>query len=189
MAGAERRPNQVSPATRPRCCWAGGSSGWHPGTARFQPAPAATDRSTGIWVPIPRIAGQHADYAVAQLLAFRDGVRLNNAQMTGVTAQDERPRDQRPYQITSLVCAERSVSSLRNPVRLTGFFNHFGAGLDEVAAPESGFCKNGSRGDVSSSETEELPMIIQSSDTGFVHPTSSEITPKAVYGNVAIGCA
>ena len=24
-------------------------------------------------------------------------------------------------------------------------------------------------------------MIIQSSDTGFVHPVSSEITPKAVY--------
>ncbi len=42
---------------------------------------------TGIPSQYPRIAGQHADYAVAQLLAFRDGVRLNNAQMTGVTAK------------------------------------------------------------------------------------------------------
>jgi len=42
---------------------------------------------TGIPSQFPRIAGQHADYAVAQLLAFRDGVRLNNAQMTGVTAK------------------------------------------------------------------------------------------------------
>ena len=42
---------------------------------------------TGIPSQYPRIAGQHSDYAVAQLLAFRDGVRLNNAQMTGVTAK------------------------------------------------------------------------------------------------------
>jgi len=31
--------------------------------------------------------GQHADYAVAQSTAFRDGVRKNSAQMTGVAAK------------------------------------------------------------------------------------------------------
>lgn len=35
----------------------------------------------------PRLAGQHADYTAAQLLQFRDGVRLNSPQMTGVVAK------------------------------------------------------------------------------------------------------
>jgi cytochrome c553 len=35
----------------------------------------------------PRLAGQHADYAVAQLTAFRDGIRKNNTQMTQVAAK------------------------------------------------------------------------------------------------------
>jgi cytochrome c553 len=38
--------------------------------------------------------GQHADYTEAQLLAFRSGARANNAQMTTIAAQAERPRDQ-----------------------------------------------------------------------------------------------
>jgi cytochrome c553 len=41
----------------------------------------------GIPAQYPRLAGQHADYAVAQLTAFRDGVRKNSVQMTGVTAK------------------------------------------------------------------------------------------------------
>jgi cytochrome c553 len=41
----------------------------------------------GIPAQYPRIAGQHADYAVAQLVAFRDGVRKNSIQMTGVAAK------------------------------------------------------------------------------------------------------
>lgn len=41
----------------------------------------------GIPAQYPRIAGQHAEYAVAQLVAFRDGVRLNNTQMSGVAAK------------------------------------------------------------------------------------------------------
>lgn len=41
----------------------------------------------GIPAQYPRLAGQHADYAVAQLTAFRDGVRNNSAQMTGVAAK------------------------------------------------------------------------------------------------------
>ncbi len=40
----------------------------------------------GIPVQYPRLAGQHAAYAEAQLLAFRNGTRKNSAQMTGVTA-------------------------------------------------------------------------------------------------------
>ncbi len=35
----------------------------------------------------PRLGGQHADYAVAQLTGFRDGVRKNSLQMTQVAAK------------------------------------------------------------------------------------------------------
>jgi cytochrome c553 len=41
----------------------------------------------GIPAQYPRLSGQHADYAVAQLTAFRDGVRNNSLQMTGVAAK------------------------------------------------------------------------------------------------------
>ncbi|HET7865442.1 MAG TPA: c-type cytochrome [Burkholderiaceae bacterium] len=43
---------------------------------------------TGAGIPAqyPRLAGQHADYVEAQLTAFRDGLRRNSAQMTGVAA-------------------------------------------------------------------------------------------------------
>lgn len=43
---------------------------------------------TGAGIPAqyPRLAGQHADYIEAQLTAFRDGLRRNSAQMTGVAA-------------------------------------------------------------------------------------------------------
>jgi len=41
----------------------------------------------GIPSQYPRLSGQHADYTVAQLTAFRDGVRKNNLQMTQVAAK------------------------------------------------------------------------------------------------------
>ena len=41
----------------------------------------------GIPAQYPRLSGQHADYTAAQLVAFRDGLRKNNAQMTGVAAK------------------------------------------------------------------------------------------------------
>ncbi len=41
----------------------------------------------GIPAQYPRLAGQHAGYTEAQLKAFRDGIRHNNAQMTGVAAK------------------------------------------------------------------------------------------------------
>ena len=41
----------------------------------------------GIPAQYPRLSGQHADYTAAQLTAFRDGVRKNSAQMTGVAAK------------------------------------------------------------------------------------------------------
>jgi cytochrome c553 len=41
----------------------------------------------GIPSQYPRIAGQHAGYTESQLKAFRDGVRHNNIQMTGVAAK------------------------------------------------------------------------------------------------------
>ena len=46
-----------------------------------------TPTGAGIPSQYPRLSGQHADYAVAQLVAFRDGVRKNSAQMTGVAAK------------------------------------------------------------------------------------------------------
>ncbi len=41
----------------------------------------------GIPAQYPRMSGQHADYTVAQLQAFRDGVRNNSVQMTQVAAK------------------------------------------------------------------------------------------------------
>ena len=46
-----------------------------------------TPTGAGIPSQYPRLAGQHADYAVAQLTAFRDGVRKNNTQMSQVAAK------------------------------------------------------------------------------------------------------
>ena len=46
-----------------------------------------TPNGAGIPAQYPRIAGQHADYAVAQLVAFRDGARKNSVQMSGVAAK------------------------------------------------------------------------------------------------------
>ena len=42
---------------------------------------------SGIPAQYPRLSGQHADYAAAQLTAFRDGVRQNSLQMTLVAAK------------------------------------------------------------------------------------------------------
>jgi cbb3-type cytochrome c oxidase subunit III len=41
----------------------------------------------GIPAQYPRLSGQHADYTTAQLTAFRDGVRKNSIQMSGVAAK------------------------------------------------------------------------------------------------------
>ena len=41
----------------------------------------------GIPAQYPRMSGQHADYTAAQLVAFRDGARKNNVQMTQVAAK------------------------------------------------------------------------------------------------------
>ena len=53
------------------------------------PACAGCHSPNGAGIPsqFPRLGGQHADYAVAQLIAFRDGTRKNSLQMTGVTAK------------------------------------------------------------------------------------------------------
>ena len=56
---------------------------------RSIPACAACHSPNGAGIPIqyPRLSGQHAEYTAAQLVAFRDGVRLNSPQMTGVAAK------------------------------------------------------------------------------------------------------
>ena len=41
----------------------------------------------GVPAQDPRLGGQHADYTVAQLTAFRDGVRKNSVQMNQVAAK------------------------------------------------------------------------------------------------------
>ena len=49
------------------------------------PACAGCHSPNGAGIPAqyPRLAGQHADYTEAQLVAFRAGARNNSAQMTG----------------------------------------------------------------------------------------------------------
>jgi cytochrome c553 len=56
---------------------------------RQVPACAGCHSPNGAGIPAqyPRLAGQNADYAQAQLTAFRDGVRLNSLQMTQVAAK------------------------------------------------------------------------------------------------------
>lgn len=41
----------------------------------------------GMPVQYPRLAGQHAEYLEAQMIAFREGGRTNSAQMIGVAAR------------------------------------------------------------------------------------------------------
>jgi cbb3-type cytochrome c oxidase subunit III len=56
---------------------------------RQVPACAGCHSPNGVGIPsqYPRLAGQHADYSIAQLTAFRDGVRKNSTQMTQVAAK------------------------------------------------------------------------------------------------------
>lgn len=56
---------------------------------RQVPACAGCHSPNGAGIPAqyPRLSGQHAEYAVTQLTAFRDGVRKNSLQMTQVAAK------------------------------------------------------------------------------------------------------
>jgi cbb3-type cytochrome c oxidase subunit III len=56
---------------------------------RQVPACAGCHSPNGAGIPsqYPRLSGQHSDYAIAQLTAFRDGVRKNSLQMTQVAAK------------------------------------------------------------------------------------------------------
>jgi cytochrome c553 len=63
---------------------------WRGGVlSKALPACAGCHGPNGAGMPsqYPRIAGQHADYTEAQLLAFRSGARGNNAQMTAIAAK------------------------------------------------------------------------------------------------------
>jgi cytochrome c553 len=63
---------------------------WRGGIPERQiPACAGCHGPNGAGIPVqyPRLAGQHADYTEAQLLAFRSGARANSAPMTGVAAK------------------------------------------------------------------------------------------------------
>ncbi len=56
---------------------------------RQVPACAGCHSPNGAGIPsqYPRLSGQHAEYAVAQLTAFRDGIRKNSLQMNQVAAK------------------------------------------------------------------------------------------------------
>jgi cbb3-type cytochrome c oxidase subunit III len=56
---------------------------------RQVPACAGCHSPNGAGIPsqYPRLSGQHADYAIAQLTAFRDGVRKNSLPMAQVAAK------------------------------------------------------------------------------------------------------
>ncbi|CAN5553029.1 c-type cytochrome [soil metagenome] len=56
---------------------------------RQVPACAGCHSPTGAGIPsqYPRLSGQHSEYAIAQLTAFRDGVRTNSIPMTQVAAK------------------------------------------------------------------------------------------------------
>jgi cytochrome c553 len=56
---------------------------------RMIPACAGCHGPSGAGIPAqyPRLAGQHADYTTAQLMAFRGGTRANSPQMAGVAAK------------------------------------------------------------------------------------------------------
>jgi cytochrome c553 len=56
---------------------------------RNVPACAGCHSPSGAGIPAqyPRLAGQHADYTEAQMIAFRVGTRSNGAQMNGVAAK------------------------------------------------------------------------------------------------------
>ena len=57
--------------------------------SRQVPACAGCHSPNGAGIPAqyPRIAGQHGDYAEAQLLAFRSGLRANSAQMMAIAGK------------------------------------------------------------------------------------------------------
>ena len=57
--------------------------------AKQVPACAGCHRPTGAGIPaqFPRLAGQHADYTEAQLVAFRAGTRGNAPQMLAIAAR------------------------------------------------------------------------------------------------------
>ena len=56
---------------------------------RQVPACAGCHSPNGAGIPAqyPRLSGQHAEYTVAQLTAFRDGIRQNSQQMSGVAGK------------------------------------------------------------------------------------------------------
>lgn len=53
------------------------------------PACAGCHSPNGAGIPsqYPRLSGQHAEYSVSQLIAFRDGVRNNSLQMNQIAAK------------------------------------------------------------------------------------------------------
>ena len=63
---------------------------WRGGIAdREVPACSGCHSPDGAGIPVqyPRLAGQHADYAEAQLTAFRVGARANSAPMVGIASK------------------------------------------------------------------------------------------------------
>jgi cytochrome c553 len=80
---------QPGPAPSPESL-ALGQQIWRGGIlSRQVPACAGCHSPNGAGIPAlyPRVGGQHADYATAQLNAFRAGDRTNSAQMTAIAGK------------------------------------------------------------------------------------------------------
>jgi cytochrome c553 len=80
----------VAGASRDRALVALGEKIYRGGiTAKQVPACAGCHSPNGAGIPAqyPRIGGQHAEYAEAQLTAFRSGARANSVQMTAIAAR------------------------------------------------------------------------------------------------------
>ena len=58
-------------------------------SSRGVPACSGCHSPNGAGIPAqyPRLAGQHAEYTEAQLVAFRGGARANSAQMTTIAGK------------------------------------------------------------------------------------------------------
>jgi cytochrome c553 len=82
-----RAPNRALRRTRIQSSWARRSTAPASPTRLCRRALSHSPNGAGIPAQYPRIGGQHADYAEAQLVAFRGGARANNAEMTAIAAK------------------------------------------------------------------------------------------------------
>lgn len=83
---AGQKLNRPLPSKRTSSRWA--RSTWRAlPTRTYRPARVATAPTAPAAGPVPRLAGQYADYTEAQLVGFRQGARKNSLQMSSISAK------------------------------------------------------------------------------------------------------